>query len=140
MNVVTLSGRLTKDPEVRYTQDQRPVAGISIAVNRSYKTNNGPDVDFFDCTAFGKSAEVLEKYFHKGQRIMLTGNLQNDIYTNREGRKVTATKVIIDRLEFVDTKAEAERLAEKPADPQAGPSNAWMDIPDDVEDEGLPFN
>ena len=132
MNVVVLNGRLTKDPEVRATASGTTVTNFSIAVDRRFKREGQPDVDFFNCTAFGKTADAIGKYFNKGRMIVISGSLQNDSYTNKEGRKVTATSIVVDGFSFVD---RAEK-AEKPAEPQ-GP---WMDIPDDVDDAFLPFN
>lgn len=138
MNVVTISGRLTRDPEIRYTQTQEAIAGISVAVNRRYRREGQPEADFFNCTAFGKTAEVVERYTRKGSRVIITGALQNDIYTNREGIKVTATKVIVNQIDFVDTKTEASAQS-VPSQP-AYSQNGFMAIPDDVDDGELPFN
>lgn len=132
MNVVVLSGRLTKDPEVRATASGTTVTNFSIAVDRRFKREGQPEVDFFNCTAFGKTADAIGKFFNKGRMIVISGSLQNDSYTNKEGRKVTATSVLIEGFSFVDRTEKPE----KPAEPQ-GP---WMDIPDDVDDAELPFN
>lgn len=140
MNVVTLSGRLTKDPETRYTQTGTAVTSISIAVDRHYKSEGQPDTDFFNCTAFGKRGENLGQFFHKGSRIIISGSMQNETYTNREGQKVTATRVIIDQFDFIDTKSESQaRAAAQPAPTNAADAG-FMNIPDDVDDAELPFN
>lgn len=124
MNKVILMGRLTRDPEIRYTQDQKAVARFAIAVDRRFSAQK--ETDFFNCTAFGKLAEFAEKYLHKATKILLIGRVQNDNYTNKEGQKVTAVQIIADEIEFAESKA-----AERPA-----PETFLTDIPD----EGLPFN
>ena len=90
MNKVILMGRLTRDPEVRYSQGATAtaVARFSVAVDRRFKREGEPDADFFNCTCFGKQAEFVEKYLHKGTKVVLTGRIQNDNYTNKEGQMV----------------------------------------------------
>lgn len=128
MNKVILMGRLTRDPEIRYTQDQKAVARFALAVDRRFSQQK--EADFFNCTAFGKLAEFAEKYLKKGVKILLSGRIQNDNYTNRDGQKVTAVQIIVDEIEFAESKAATEgRSAERP------PSD-FTDAPDDG---GLPF-
>lgn len=88
MNKVILMGRLTRDPEVRYSQgaSQTAVARFSIAVDRRFKREGEPDADFFNCTAFGKQAEFIERYLRKGVKVVVCGRIQNDNYTNKEGQ------------------------------------------------------
>lgn len=131
MNVVVLNGRLTKDPEVRQTQSGMVVTAFSIAVDRTYKREGQPEVDFFNCTAFGKTGETIGRFFTKGRMIIIEGSLQNDTYTNKEGRKITSTGIVVNGFSFCDS-------TQKQAQPQA--EQAWMDIPDSVDDESLPFN
>lgn len=133
MNKVILYGRLTREPEVRYTQGDKPmaIASISIAVNRKFKREGQPEADFFNCTAFGKTAEVLEKYFNKGSKILISGSLQNDTY-EKDGKKNTVTKILIDEIDFVDSKSTSNNAS------KAESNDGFMNIPTGVEDE-LPF-
>ena len=104
MNKVILMGRLTRDPEIRYSQGERSsaVARYSLAVNRTFKRDGEPDADFINCVAFGRQAEFAEKYFHKGIRIVITGRIQTGSYTNKDGATVYTTDVVADRVEFLE--------------------------------------
>ncbi len=106
MNKVILMGRLTRDPEVRYSQgaSQTAVARFSIAVDRRFKREGEPEADFFNCTAFGRQAEFVEKYLHKGTKMLVTGRIQNDNYTNKDGQMVYSVRVMVDELEFAESK------------------------------------
>lgn len=101
-------GRLTKDPEIRYSQGENSttVARYSIAVNRIFKHNGEPDADFINCIAFGRHAEIAEKYFHKGIRIMIAGRIQTGSYANKDGKRVYTTDVVIEEQEFAESKAK----------------------------------
>lgn len=139
MNKVILMGRLTRDPEIRYSQgeSQTAIARFSLAVDRRYKREGEPEADFFNCTAFGKNAEVVERYMHKGIKIAVVGRIQNDNYTNREGQQVYSVRVIVDEIEFAEKKSDSS-----PAGGRAEPGTSedgFMNIPDDVNDENLPF-
>ena len=143
MNVVVLTGRLTKDPNVRSTGEGKPVADFTLAVDRRGKRVEGQqNADFIRCVTFGKTAEVVEKYVGKGRLIGVRGRIQTGSYTNREGAKVYTTDVIVDDLEFLGSKSEggAGNAGAAPAG-SAGPAPADLDpgfeIPD--EDEELPF-
>lgn len=143
MNSVQLVGRLTRDPDIRYSDSGKTVAKFTLAVDRRIKKNNEEGADFISCVAFDQRAEFLEKWFRKGQRIGLNGRIQTGSYTNKEGQKVYTTDVIADSLEFVESKGSSS----VPAGAGHGPVNnnyvdndGFMNIPDDVEDEGLPFN
>ena len=146
MNKVILMGRLTRDPEIRYSQGERStaVARYSLAVNRTFKRDGEPDADFINCVAFGRQAEFAEKYLRKGTKIALTGRIQTGSYTNRDGQKVYTTDVVVEEQEFAESKAaSAEHAANfAPAD-RPSPSNAvsdgFMNIPDGIDEE-LPFN
>lgn len=129
MNKCFLIGRLTKDPEIRYTQDQKAVASFSIAVTRRLKRDGAPEADFFDCTAWGKTAEHLEKYWHKGMKAAIVGRIENESWTARDGQKRISTKVIIDEIEFCERK---EALPDK------NPAETWTPVPEG-NDEELPF-
>lgn len=139
MNKVILIGRLTKDPEVRYTQGQETmaVARYTLAVDRNRKQENGQNTDFINCISFKKNAEFAEKFLHKGTKIAVIGRIQTGSYTNKDGQKVYTTDVVVDEQEFVESKKNTQPAPE-PA--PAGGYEGFMNIPDGVEDEGLPFN
>ena len=99
MNRVILMGRLTKDPEIRYTQDQMAVARYTLAVDRRNK-----EADFISCVVFGKGGEFAEKYLKKGTKIAVSGRIQTGSYTNKEGRKVYTTEVVVEEQEFAESK------------------------------------
>ncbi len=116
MNKVILMGRLTRDPEVRYSQhngEQMAIARFSLAVDRRVRKNNGGDnqqnADFISCTAFGRQGEFVEKYLHKGTKISLIGRIQTGSYTNKDGNKVYTTDVIAEELEFAESKNSASQ-------------------------------
>lgn len=119
MNSVQLIGRFTKEPEVRYTEGGLSIARFTLAVDRRYKKEGAPNADFIRCIAFGKTAEFIEKYFHKGNKIGVTGRIQTGDYTNAEGVKVYTTDVIVENTEFVESKAASSQFSESgfpPAD------------------------
>lgn len=136
MNKVILLGNLTRDPEIRYSQGDNPlaIARFSLAVNRRFSKNGEKEADFFNCTAFGKQAEFVEKYFKQGSRMMLTGRIQNDNYTNKNGEKVYTVQVIVEEVEFAEKKNSSGGQAGN-----GGSTDEFMNIPDGIED-GLPFN
>lgn len=154
MNKVVLMGRLTKDPEVRYS-GELAIAIFNVAVNRKFRREGQPEADFFDCTAFRKTAEFIEKYLRKGTKVVLDGELQNDNYTNKEGQKVYRTRIMVNEIEFAESKAASEgsstpaptkaekvsKPASKPADePISVPDNdGFMSIPEGIDEE-LPFS
>lgn len=133
LNKVFMIGRLTKDPEIRYAQNGNAVAGFSIAVDRRYKRDGEPEADFFNCSAFGKTAEFVEKYLKKGTKVVIDGHLQNDTYTDKNGNKVTATKIMVESMEFAESKQAS--AADQPKAPEPD-KNGFMNAPDDSE---LPF-
>ena len=159
MNKVILMGRLTRDPEVRYSQgaSQTAVARFSIAVDRRFGKREGePDADFFNCTAFGKTAEFVERYLHKGTKIALSGRIQNDNYTNKEGQMVYSVRIIVDDVEFAESKNASGGNAGgygngggynnggyagggNSAPAPSGAGDVFMNIPDGIDEE-LPFN
>ena len=132
MNKCFFMGRLTKDPEVRQATNTY-VARFSIAVDRRYKKDGEPTADFISCVAFGKTAEFIEKYFKKGMKIALEGRLQTGSYTNKENQKVYTTDVIVEVVEF----AESKQASENRQDDQN--NEGWTNIPTGLEEE-LPFN
>lgn len=144
MNKVELVGRLTRDPEVRYTQGENAsaIARFSVAVNRRFKNNEGNyDADFINCVAFGKSAEFIEKYFKKGMAIGISGRIQTGNYTNKDGVKVYTTDVVVEESEFVESKNSggASTPPNAPSNNNAPSSDGFMNIPDGIDEE-LPFN
>ena len=133
MNKVILMGRLTRDPDIRYSQGERQmaIARYTLAVDRRGRGNNGEaTADFIQCVAFDRAAEFAEKYFHQGTKIVITGRIQTGSSTNRDGQKVYTTDVVVEDQEFAESKAA----------PSSAVSDGFMNIPDGVEDEGLPFN
>lgn len=147
MNKVILMGRLTKDPEVRYSQGENAmaIARYTLAVERRFNRNNDEQTaDFINCVAFGRTGEFAEKYLHKGTKIAVTGRIQTGSYTNKDGVRVYTTEVIVEDHEFVESKnasagdggyAPAPRSDSAPA--AAG--DGFMNIPDGIDEE-LPFN
>lgn len=138
MNKVILIGRLTREPEVRYSQgdNSMAIAKFSLAVDRRFK-KHGDEVtaDFFNCTAFGKQGEFVEKYLKKGTKVALTGRIQNDNYTNKEGQKVYSIQIIVEEMEFAESKAAGQSQQND----SMPPSDGFMNVPDGIESE-LPFN
>lgn len=142
MNKIILMGRLTRDPEVRYGgSSNMAIARFSIAVDRRFKRDGQPQTDYFNCTAFGKLGEFVEKYLKKGTKILLDGELQNDNYTNKEGQMVYGMRIIANSIEFAESKRAQESGGGDYSMPSGGgaPDDDFMNIPDGVEDE-LPFN
>lgn len=141
MNKVILVGRLTRDPEMRNTQNSC-CARFSVAVDRRFK-KEGDEVtaDFISCIAWGKTAEFIEKYFSKGMRIGLTGRIQTGSYTNRDGQKVYTTDVVVEEVEFVESKKSGSGNGDggRTAPPPATSDDGFMNIPDGIDEE-LPFN
>jgi len=136
MNNVSLVGRLVRDPEIRYTDGGSSITRITIAVDKRFKKEGEPQADFIPCIAFGKSAENIEKFFSKGNKIGVTGRIQTGSYTNKDGNKVYTTDVIVDTWEFVESASSSPGT--KASDPITD-SEDFMAIPDGIDDE-LPFN
>ena len=138
MNQAIICGRLVRDPEIRYTngEEAKAVAKYTIAVDRM----KDKEADFISCVAFGKSAEFAEKYFRKGQRVLISGRIQTSSYTNKDGQKVYTTDVLIATQEFADGKGSGESQTGTRPSPSSASADGFMDIPDSVDGEGLPFN
>ena len=138
MNQAIICGRLVRDPEIRYTngEEAKAVAKYTIAVDRM----KDKEADFISCVAFGKSAEFAEKYFRKGQRVLISGRIQTSSYTNKDGQKVYTTDVLIATQEFADGKGSGESQTGTRPSPSSASADGFMNIPDGVDDEGLPFN
>ena len=154
MNRVILMGRLTRDPEVRYSQGERSmaIARYTLAVDRRGRRGqdgNDQTADFINCVSFGRTAEFAEKYFRQGLRIVVSGRIQTGSYTNREGQKVYTTEVVVEEQEFAESKSASDNYAashprtEAPApsmpNPGAASTDGFMNIPDGIDVE-LPFN
>jgi single-strand DNA-binding protein len=141
MNKSILIGRLTRDPEVRYSQATPPVAiaRFSIAVDRKFKTADGQDADFINCQAFGKTAEFVKKYFTKGMKIVIDGHIQTGSYTNKDGQKVYTTDVVAENVEFAESKGNGGQGGATRPEPSAANGDGFMNIPDGIDEE-LPFN
>ena len=142
MNKVILIVRFVRDPEIRYTPNDKCCANFSIAVDRKYKQEGQQDADFPRVIAWGKSAEFIEKYFRQGMKIVIEGRIQTGKYTNKEGQTVYTTDVVAESVEFAESKsASSNSNNSKPAESKPKiDEDGWMSIPDDVDDEGLPFN
>ena len=141
MNKVILMGRLTRDPEVRYSQGEQAtaIARYTVAVDRRFRRDgDSQTADFIGCVAFGRQAEFAEKYLRKGTKIALTGRIQTGSYTNRDGQKVYTTDVVVEEQEFAESKAASFAPADRPS-PSNAVSDGFMNIPDGIDEE-LPFN
>ena len=153
MNKTILMGRLTRDPEVRYSANDSGMAIVryTLAVDRRRAAgNDGQSADFINCVAFGKTGEFAEKYFRKGMKILITGRIQTGSYTNQEGQRIYTTEVIVEDQEFAESKRASEEAAAsapapsapQPAAAAAAPTDA-MPMPEPLpfaEDEEIPFN
>ena len=150
MNKVILMGRLTRDPEVRYSQGENSlaIARYTLAVDRRFKRDGEATADFISCVAFGKTAEHVERYYRQGLKVTVCGRIQTGSYTNKDGVKVYTTEVVVEEQEFAESKAVSDanagsyRQAPSPAPAPAPVSDAgdgFMNIPDGIDEE-LPFN
>ena len=160
MNKVILMGRLTRDPEVRYSAGENSIAiaRYTLAVERRFKKEGEATADFISCVAFAKQAEFADRYFRQGMRVLVSGRIQTGSYVNKDGQKVYTTDIIVDDQEFADSKGQGGdnsgfgsgnsygggnrggyQQGTRPA-PSSAIGDGFMNIPDGVEDEGLPFN
>ena len=142
MNKVILMGRLTRDPEVRYSQGDNAtaIAKFALAVNRKTKRENETSADYINCISFGRSAEFAEKYFRKGTKIVILGRIQTGSYTNRDGQKVYTTDIVIEEQDFAESKSASQQ---NNSGSTHNTSNNWQtntDIFTNTDDEGLPFH
>lgn len=128
MNKVILMGRLVKDPEVTVSANGTSIAKFSIAVDRKFKREGEPEADFFNCVSFGNQAQFVENYLHKGTKVVVTGRIQNNNYTNKEGRKVYEVRIMVEEIEFAESKGESKE--EK---------NDFLNLPEGLTEE-LPFS
>lgn len=145
MNKVVLVGRLTRNPETRYSQGENPTAisRYTLAVDRRFKREGQPDADFIRCVAFGRSGEFADRYFTQGMRVAVSGRIQTGSYTNRDGVKVYTTEVVVEDQEFAQSKSENNApmpsASATPAAPAEDPGDDFMNIPEGIDEE-LPFN
>ena len=152
MNKVVLVGRLTRDPEVRYSQGDNAtaVARYTLAVDRRFRRDGEPTADFIPCVIFGRSAEFAEKYFHQGMRVSISGRIQTGSYTNKDGVKVYTTEVIVEEQEFAESKnaggnnggysaPQHNNPAPSANTSDLGSADGFMNIPDGIDEE-LPLN
>lgn len=142
MNKLILMGRLTRNPDIRYSQgaESTVIANFSIAVDRKYaRQNDEVKTDFFSCVAFGKQAEFVEKYLQQGTKMLVTGRVQNNNYTNRDGQKVYSVQVLVEELEFAESKSSNGNNSNSGSSNNATDANGFMNIPTGLEEE-LPFN
>ena len=139
MNKIILMGRLTKDPDVRYSQGEKSmaIARYTLAVERKFKRDGEATADFINCIAFGKNGEFAEKYLHKGIKIAVVGRIQTGSYTNKDGNKVYTTDVVVEEHEFAESKNASQ--SERPQPMPQTDSDGFMSIPDGIDEE-LPFN
>ena len=132
MNCVVMMGRLTRDPEISSSTSGTTFARYSLAVDRKFKREGEPDADFFNCTSFGKQAEFVEKYLKKGTKVVITGRLQNNNYTQKDGTKVYGVQILVEDIEFAESKK---------ADESSANSNDFLNVPDGlIEETDLPFS
>lgn len=149
MNRVILMGRLTKDPEVRYSQGDHimAIAKYTLAVDRRGRKNqdsNEQSADFINCVAFDRTGEFAEKYFRRGMRVLISGRIQTGSYTNKDGVKIYTTDVIVSDQEFADSKNSSGsgndfHPTSRP-EPSGAAGEGFMNIPDELDDQDLPFN
>ncbi len=142
MNKVILMGRLTRDPDVKYSSGDNAmaIARYTLAVDRRGKKDQEVTADFINCVAFGKSGEFAEKYFRKGLKVAVVGRIQTGSYTNKEGQKIYTTDVVIEEQEFAESKNSSSENGFVPANATgSGSDDGFMQIPDGIDEE-LPFN
>ena len=145
MNKVILMGRLTRDPEVRYSQGEsaNAVARYTLAVDRRFKRDGDATADFINCVSFGRAAVFAEKYLRQGVKIAVTGRIQTGSYTNKDGVRVYTTDVVVEEQEFAESKAASASNSGYQASPSPSPSadigDGFMNIPDGIDEE-LPFS
>jgi len=149
MNIVIMMGRLTRDPEVRYSQDGKAFATFSLAVDKRFKREGQADADFFNgFVAFGKTAEFIEKYLHKGSKVVVQAHLQNDNYQGKDGQMVYRDRFYIDSIEFAESRAASQANNQGQQSNNQGRSHQqsqtrqddFMNIPDGIAEDELPFN
>lgn len=144
MNKVILLGRIVRDPDIRYSQGDNAmcIARFSLACDRKFKRDGEQTADFINCVAFGKTAEVVEKYCHQGTKLVVEGRIQTGSYTNKDGQKVYTTDIAVENLEFAESKASLEQNNSRP-EPVNAAGEGFLNIPQSVEEDepdSLPFD
>lgn len=144
MNKTILCGRLTADPDIRYSQNDNSiaVAQYTLAVDRKFKKEGEQSADFIKMTAFGKNAEFAEKYLHKGTKIIIVGRIQTGSYTNKDGQKVYTTDVVVEEQEFAESKNASQQSNDAPptqAPPKQSAGDGFMNVPEGIDEDDLPF-
>ena len=140
MNKVCLIGRITKDPEIRYTANNIAVATFSLAINRTYKnTDGGYDADFINCIAFRNTADLLGKYVHKGDQLGVEWHIQTRNYDDKDGKKIYVTEVIVDSLDFTGNKKEQANEPKQVEQPVTDPYKDFGEIVENDDSLELPF-
>lgn len=138
MNIVIISGRMVRDPDVRYTaNDNMAVARFTLAVDKNYKKSNDDKANFINCVAFGKTAEVVEKHCMKGTKLIITGEWTTGSYKNKDGNTVYTNDCNVSKLEFAESRSSGNRQNEPR--PMPTDNDGFMNIPDGIDEE-LPFN
>ena len=136
MNKVILMGRLARDPEIRYTDQQLAIGRYSLAVPRRVQQGQEPTADFVNVVSFGKAAEFAEKYLKKGTKVLVTGRIQTGSYNNKDGQKVYTTDVVAEEQEFCESKASGNN---QNTNASSNPTDGFMSFPDDGIEDDLPF-
>ena len=139
MNTVVLIGRTTRDPELRRTGNGTAVTSFTLAVNRDFKTNDGQEADFIQCVAWKKTAELLEQYVHKGDRIAVNGSIRTRNYEDSHGRTVYVTEVLVNHVEFLETKNREMPSNSPSVQNNSNPYNDWGNKEYEMDNSNLPF-
>ena len=145
MNRVILMGRLTKDPNVRYTtgENQTAVARFTLAVDRRFAKRDDPNAqtaDFIGCVAFGKTGEFVDKYLRQGTKVAIVGRIQTGQYDNSDGQRVYTTDVVAEEIEFAESKKDGgEAAATTPATAKPSADTSFVDIPNSIVEDEIPF-
>lgn len=134
MNKVIIMGRLTKDPDISYSKDNTSIARFTLAVDRRFHKDNEQGADFIQCTAFGKTADFMEKYIRQGTKVVVDGEWRTGNYTNKDGQKIYTNTCMVNSVEFAESKSSSEKSNNRPLESDTG----FMNIPDGIDEE-LPF-
>lgn len=138
MNICIQMGRLTADPEIRFSQNGTAIGRFTLAVNRRFTKEGSPEADFHTCVCFGKTAEFAEKYLRKGTKVVVNGELQDNNYTKQNGEKVYSKQIVLNSIEFAESK-NSQAAPSNSAPAQKPDKDGFMNIPDSIDEE-LPFN
>lgn len=142
MNDYTAIGRLTADPEIRYTQTangQMAIGRYTLAVNRRFTREGEPDTDFIPCVAFGKNAEFVEKYLHKGMKVGIKGEIRTGTYVDQYGEKKYTWNIAVEQHDFCESAQNGSQSTPRQQAPASSSNDGFMNIPDSIDDEEMPF-